>query len=247
MDSDQILEQLSALSKSRPDLDLLQFQTLVSARQFSKLYGLITKFLPASVRVLDWGCGNGHASFALHQLGYEVTGFTLGAPPKLASFMPKATFVTNGGQDPTSLPFPDNSFDGVLSVGVLEHVRETGGDELASLKEMKRILKPGGAFICYHLPNRYSYLDAIARAIPKAHHHKYRFTHSSISALCDAAGLTVVECRRYGALPRNPWQSIAAGIRNRRSFAALWDALDFAGETIASAVVQNYYFVARAS
>jgi hypothetical protein len=31
------------------------------------------------------------------------------------------------------LPFPDTCFDAVASVGVLEHVRETGGNELASL------------------------------------------------------------------------------------------------------------------
>jgi len=40
-------------------------------------------------------------------------------------------------------PYLDK-FDAVVSVGVLEHVKETGGSEIGSLREIFRILKLNG-------------------------------------------------------------------------------------------------------
>ena len=54
---------------------------------------------------------------------------------------------------------PIGSFEAVLSCGVLEHVE----DPDASLEEIRRVLVPGGTFYVYKLPNRTSYLEAIAR------------------------------------------------------------------------------------
>lgn len=42
------------------------------------------------------------------------------------------------------LPFADNSLDGVISVAVLEHVK----DPFLSAAEMSRVLKPGGVMFC---------------------------------------------------------------------------------------------------
>ena len=57
------------------------------------------------------------------------------------------------------LPFIDNAFDAVISLSVLEHVK----DPFQCAKEMSRVLKPGGRLICnapflvpYHgYPNHY--------------------------------------------------------------------------------------------
>ena len=40
------------------------------------------------------------------------------------------------------LPFPDDSFDGVLSLAVLEHLR----DPYRAVQEVARVLRPGGVF-----------------------------------------------------------------------------------------------------
>jgi SAM-dependent methyltransferase len=46
-----------------------------------------------------------------------------------------------------SLPFQDNSVDGIVSIAVLEHVP----DPQRHVQEMKRILRPGGRLLC-HIP-----------------------------------------------------------------------------------------------
>ncbi|MBQ4132690.1 MAG: methyltransferase domain-containing protein [Desulfovibrionaceae bacterium] len=54
----------------------------------------------------------------------------------------------------------------MFSIGVFEHVHETGGDQLASLKEISRVLKPEGFFLCFHLPNKYSWVELGMQAGP---------------------------------------------------------------------------------
>ena len=38
------------------------------------IHALLARFAPAATRVVDLACGTGNISFALHRLGYEVTG-----------------------------------------------------------------------------------------------------------------------------------------------------------------------------
>ena len=45
--------------------------------------------------------------------------------------------------DGTTFPFPDSAFDSVVSSQVLEHVRQP----VPFLREIRRVLKPGGAFL----------------------------------------------------------------------------------------------------
>ena len=52
--------------------------------------------------------------------------------------------------DARELPFPDRSFDLVLSGGLLEHFR----DPAAVIREMARVLRPGGLFYADIVPRR---------------------------------------------------------------------------------------------
>jgi len=93
-------------------------------------------------------------------------------------------------------------------VGVLEHVRETGGSEVGSLREILRILKLDGVFVCYHLPNQFSLIEFIASLLSNKYH-KYRYTRQSIETLCQQSGFELLEIhsmvlpKYVGSLPKN--------------------------------------------
>jgi len=93
-------------------------------------------------KVLDIGCGNGKTTVALIQMGAEVTGIDF-SPSAIEycmkAFGDKAKFLVS---DCNKLPFPDNSFDAVTIVHVLEHLVDD--QLLKAVSEIGRVLIPGG-------------------------------------------------------------------------------------------------------
>lgn len=241
---DQILQNL--IEAHRQDASLEQFGALISAQQYLLAYRLVAKYLRPRDRVLDWGVGNGHFSYFLVKAGYCAEGYSFqGLPPVCAPFVSEQYHYRQGNwSEPTILPFPDQRFDGVVSIGVLEHVRETGGEEIASLKEIYRILKPNGVFICFHLPNRYSWIEYAARVVKKWSH-EYRYTTKEITAMSAMAGFDLLEMRRYAILPRNIWSSLPQVLGNSLTLAQLYNGIDELSSLLLSPLCQNYFFVAR--
>lgn len=107
-------------------------------------------------RVLDVGCGIGKGISTLIEEGYEAYGIDL---PSLSKFWnqvgnkPQHFFCCNS----TKLPFPNNYFDFVYSLGVIEHIgTETGQATLSSdyqevrqqyANEILRVTKPNGRIL----------------------------------------------------------------------------------------------------
>jgi ubiquinone/menaquinone biosynthesis C-methylase UbiE len=118
--------------------------------------------------VLDWGCGWGQVSALLHERGTEVEAYDYreGEPVHEIDLERFSGFRVQVSGEPVALPFPDDRFDAVLSCGVLEHVPDPG----SSLEEIHRILRPGGRLYVYKLPNRLSYLEAIAKRMGLYYH-----------------------------------------------------------------------------
>ncbi len=257
---DRVIPTYRSLRAADPAGTIAQFRSLAQASQFRLLYRLVDETVRPGGRVLDWGSGNGHFSFHLARQGAEVTAYAFDQEPLILEALAPAErarvrFVRGTeGDSPVALPFPDASFDAVFSIGVLEHVRELGGTEEDSLREIRRVLRPGGAFVCYHFPNRYSWIEALSRRVHGPldptmripwQYHAYRFTRADIEALCAAAGFELQALHRYGALPRNVLGRLPGRLRDAPAVARLVDAADAVLETLLRPVTQNYAFVAR--
>lgn len=106
--------------------------------------------LTPEARILDLGCGAGKTVYALRDAGYaNVVGFDIKDYLALRDPRDRSLF-TIGSPESTRLPYDDNSFDVVLSEQVLEHVM----DQVGFLRELHRILRPGG-YSLHALPARY--------------------------------------------------------------------------------------------
>ena len=104
----------------------------------------------ALTRVLEIGCGKGAILGELKKAGHEVTGIDIDAAALAYCRAPHADLAVSVASG-DSLPFSDHSFDAVLSFDVFEHIRDSD----RHLKEVRRVLRPGG---CYFLqtPNKWT-------------------------------------------------------------------------------------------
>ncbi|HCF4749156.1 TPA: class I SAM-dependent methyltransferase [Pseudomonas aeruginosa] len=98
-------------------------------------------------RVLDLGCGAGHVSFQVAALAGEVVAYDLSAEmlavvAQSAAKRGMANIRTEQGKA-ESLPFADGEFDFVFSRYSTHHWRDVG----LALREVRRVLKPGGVAI----------------------------------------------------------------------------------------------------
>ena len=245
-DDESLRRELVVLAREHPERQLLQMASRISARQYRDVHRAVRRFLAPGALVLDWGAGNGHFSYFLLRAGFRATGYCVDAPVAADWLGPLGwSFVQGDPAEPTRLPFDDDAFDAVASIGVLEHVHETGGRDRDSLAELVRVLRPGGYFICCHLPNETSWIEAVSGRLGGVHHHDVRYRVEDVRALLAGAGLELVESRRYGFLPRNFWSRLPAWLSDAAAVGAAWDAADAALEQWLPRWTQNHLVVAR--
>ena len=223
--------------------DFEQFDNLITASQYIKLYNLTNKYTSEDSICLDWGMGDGHFSYYLLTKNKKVHSFTL--DEKSVKINSNTNLHMKIGNDPRKLPYENEYFDTVFSVGVLEHVRETGGDEISSLIEIKRVLKPGGIFICYHFPNKYTWIEKVSNLFTNKYYHLYKFSKKDIFDLLNKVDFKCLEHSRYGFLPRNIFKSFPKCITNNYILSYLYNRFDCFFESILSPLNQNHYFVAK--
>lgn len=117
--------------------------------------------LPAGAQVLDAGCGPGVLSRDLARRGFVGIGVDgAQAMVQYCTQQAMAHGIERHWQysvsDVEALPLRDASFDLVISAGVIEYLPGDG----PFLKELRRVLKPGGRLLLC-VTNRYGYSESL--------------------------------------------------------------------------------------
>lgn len=147
----------------------------------------------ANLRVLDVGCGDGTLAIASAKQGATTTGidsaFETVATARRAADEHHVDAVFEVG-DACSLPFNENSFDVILAITILCLVE----DPDRAVREMARVLKPGGRFVVGEL-GRFSSWAALRRIRGWLGSNLWRqarfHSASELRALVASAGLAV--------------------------------------------------------
>jgi len=169
--------------------------------QWSLLIGLLTKVAPrAHGRLLDVGCGQRpyehlFAPYVSEYIGIEHEATFGQTNASNAAKKPDLYY------DGTRLPFDDGSFDTVLNVQVLEHTPHPG----LLVKEMGRVLRPGGTLIL-SAPFQFR--------LHEEPHDYFRYSPHGLRTLCAAAGLEIVETLSQGSL----WSVLAHKLNSYLAF-----------------------------
>jgi len=155
--------------------------------------------------VLDWGCGKGHNSKLIRDLGpKQLDSCDLLSERDDSTFGQKVPLIERFGiqvkplKHEYILPYESATFDLLLSVGVLEHV----SNERASLVEIKRVLKPQGLFFCFFLPTRLSWTQLICRRLGDNYHDRL-YTKDKVTELLSSAGLDLLDMWYRQFLPKH--------------------------------------------
>lgn len=185
------------LLKSCPLLDLGTGSRRRSTK--SKIIALkyASEFFKSGNNALDLGCGDGFWSEKLKQIGYQTTS------ADMEKKYPEAQIIDAD----KPLTFPDNSFNLCWSLDVIEHL----SNPFETIKEIRRISKPNGAFIIT-TPNSYFWLYSFFKIFGltakdlQRQDHKHFFHYNDIKKLLPNAQI-------YGFFPyailkfkiKNPW------------------------------------------
>jgi len=159
---------------------------------------LLKKKLPSECTILDLGCGAGFLTNVLAQEGFRVTGIDLSASSlKVARSKDLSHSVEYIQADVNQVPFPNESFEAVSALDLLEHVDSPE----QVVREAARLLKPDGLFF-FHTFNRsfLSWLTVIKGVewfvsnTPK-HMHVYSLfiTPNELKEMCEKQDLEIGE------------------------------------------------------
>jgi SAM-dependent methyltransferase len=96
--------------------------------------------LPARARILDAGCGSGRNMVDLARHG-QVTGMELSQTSVALARARGVGEVLEGSV--TEMPFAADSFDLAVCLDVIEHLQ----DDRGALRELRRVVAPGGALL----------------------------------------------------------------------------------------------------
>jgi SAM-dependent methyltransferase len=144
--------------------------------------------LPAQARILDAGCGSGRNMVDLARRG-AVTGIEL-SDASVALARERATGDVVAGSV-LQMPFATDSFDLAVCLDVIEHLE----DDLGALRELRRVVAPGGALLVT-VP-AYQWLWS---GHDEVNHHQRRYTSGSLRRVAEQAGWRQLRSTHFNSL-----------------------------------------------
>jgi SAM-dependent methyltransferase len=144
--------------------------------------------LPARAKILDAGCGSGRNMVELARHG-DVTGVELSATSVCLARERSAGEVVEGSV--LEMPFEGGTFDLAVSLDVIEHLE----DDLTALRELRRVVAPGGALLIT-VP-AYQWLWS---GHDEINHHHRRYTRRSLQRIAEQAGWQQVRTTYFNSL-----------------------------------------------
>lgn len=113
-------------------------------RRFAADLGLVERFVPSGARLLEYGAVPLVMTAALAASGYEVQALDV-APERFGGAIRRLGLdVASCDVEMDPVPFADDTFDAVLFNELFEHLRI---NPLFTLREVHRVLKPGGRLL----------------------------------------------------------------------------------------------------
>lgn len=147
--------------------------------------------LPKGAKVLELGYGAGQTASLIGQCGYEVHGVDISekfieiAGKRCKRECPNGKFYFKTGNIEERIDYEDNTFDLVLTSGILHYLY----DDEACLQKIHRVLKPGGHLIiaqrtAYALNSFLSIREFLCSCVYFILREKYELFHSFKAILC---------------------------------------------------------------
>ena len=145
--------------------DPIKFYHLpIIGRMYQRRIELCLEQLKGGKSVLEVGFGSGVSFLNLSQLYQEIHGLDLTADMRQVSEMFAnlgiQTELRNGSV--LELPYPDQSFDAVLLISILEHLQPE--EQRLAFREIWRVLKPRGQVV-YGVPVERSFMVFMFRLL----------------------------------------------------------------------------------
>lgn len=188
----------SFISRFGKDLNLSNLSNKVVIQSYINRCKEVSKFLSQKAKILDWGAGFGQNTYILSNMGFQVVHYDIAKPPITLSEEVGINPTINA--DAVLIPFDDNSFNAVISCGVLEHVE----NEEESLKEIRRILKPEGLFFIFNLPYKYSPSELfVSMFFRNIYHHPRKYTPISLTRLLTKIDFRILSIEFENGIPKN--------------------------------------------
>jgi|YelNatPaOPRAMG01_1025707.scaffolds.fasta_scaffold40514_1 SAM-dependent methyltransferase len=191
---------------------------------------LLRCFSPPPKDVLDFGCGIGIQARVLASYGYCVHGletyvdksveeFFKGQNEKVEAYLgsressiervwqiiKKKSNIEFQFYDGKHIPYKPESFDLVLAYAVLEHIPKN--EVSGIIKELNRVLKPGGMFFIFQLPQKTSYTEFIARKL-KLQAHEQLWDLKLIEQLLQQNHFKIIYSEKKDMIIHQPYKLI---------------------------------------